>query len=149
MPTTIERSRQLQVRLFEFAARTVIVSRELVRTPEAWVVRSQVVRAATSVAANYRAACRALSRRGFVAKLSIALEEADETVYWLQLSVRLGLLPKSSVGPLELEGDELIRILSASRRTARNRLLIGSRNRQTRRSPDRQIRTSSRQCSAS
>ena len=133
---TIERSRDLQARLLEFATQCILASRALAKSPEAWVVRSQLVRSSTSVAANYRAACRALSRRGFVAKLSIALEEADETVYWLELAVRVGLLKKDVVQPLNREGDELIRILSASRKTARNRQLAKSCNRQTKRSPD-------------
>jgi four helix bundle protein len=134
--TTIDKSRLLQARFFEFAAQCILVSRCLSRSPESWVIRSQLVRSATSVAANYRAACRALSRRGFVAKLSIALEEADEVVYWLQLSVRVELLSKETITPLDREGDELIRILSASRKTARNRQLARSSNRQTRRSTD-------------
>jgi four helix bundle protein len=134
--TTIDKSRQLQARLLEFAAQCVLASRCLSRSPEAWVIRSQLVRSAISIAANYRAACRALSRRGFTAKLSIALEEADETAYWIQLSVRVGLLSKEVVRTLEGEVDELIRILSASRRTARNRQIAKSLNRQTKRSPD-------------
>src|SRR5262245_54603691 len=134
--TTIERSRDLQARLLEFAAQSILVSRALAKSPEAWVVRSQLVRSSTSVAANYRAACRALSRRGFVAKLSIALEEADETVYWFELAVRVGLLKKEAVQELNREGDELVRILSASRKTARNRQVAKSLNRQTKRSPD-------------
>jgi len=72
-----------------------------------------------------------------VAKLSIALEEADEVVYWLQLSVRVGLLSKEAVQAVDREGDEIIRILSASRKTARNRQLARSSTRQTGRSPDR------------
>ena len=113
----------MQARFFEFAARCVLATRGLARVPEAWVVRSQLTRSATSVGANYRAASRALSSRGFVAKLSIALEEADETSNWLQLCSRIGLLEPEVVNPLLQEGEELIRILSASRRTARNRQL--------------------------
>ena len=62
-----------------------------------------------------------MSSRGFIAKLSIALEEADESTYWLHLCIRLGLLALEDADPLLKEGGELVRIFSASRRTARNR----------------------------
>jgi four helix bundle protein len=123
-PSSIERTRQMQARCFEFITKCVVAMRGLAKTPEAWVIRSQLTRSATSIGANYRAAGRAMSRRVFIAKLSIALEEADESVYWLQLCVRLELLSPEQVAPLLKEGEELIRIFSASRRTAKQRLAI-------------------------
>jgi four helix bundle protein len=82
---------------------------------------SQLQDAATSAAANYRAACRAQSKAGFIAKLSIALEEADEAVGWLQrLShQRVGHAPK--VDGLLQEAGEICAILNASRQTAEGR----------------------------
>ena len=143
--SVIDRSREMQDRCFEFAAKCVLATRHLAKAPEAWVVRSQLTRCATSVGANYRAAGRALSSRGFVAKLSIALEEADESFYWLQLCARVGLLRPEFVDPLIKEAEELIRIFSASRRTVRNRAKVsrrgGSGDRQIARSPDRQTRS--------
>ena len=117
----------MQERCFNFAAACVLATRSLSNVPEAWVVRSQLTRSATSIGANYRSAGRAISSRGFIAKLSIALEEADESSYWLQLCLRLGLLKQEAADPLLKEGEELIRILSASRRTARNRLVARQR----------------------
>ena len=113
----------MQTRCFEFAANCVLATRSFSKAPEARVVRSQLTRSVTSIGANYRAAGRALSSRGFIAKLSIALEEADESSYWLQLCSRVGLLTPQIADPLLKEAEEVIRILSASRRTARNHLV--------------------------
>ena len=119
--TTVSRARALQSRCFDFAADVVLATRNMTRSPEAWIVRSQLIRSATSTAANYRSACRSGSRRAFVAKLSIALEEADETLFWLKFAVRLRLLPADQIQQLAREADELVRVLAASRRTARGR----------------------------
>jgi four helix bundle protein len=110
-------ARALQLRAFELAARIILLSRRLSRSDEARIIRSQLLRSATATAANYRSACRAQSARAFVAKLSIALEEADEVILWLRLLVRVGLAAKLEVRPLITEADELVRIFSASRRT--------------------------------
>ncbi|HEX9754759.1 MAG TPA: four helix bundle protein [Gemmatimonadales bacterium] len=111
----------LQRRAFELAANTVKLCRQLPRSPESVVIVSQLVRASTSAAANYRAACRAQSPRTFVAKLSIALEEADETLFWYRLLVRVGLADKEGVRPLADEANQLVAILVASRKTAAGR----------------------------
>jgi len=86
------------------------------------IIRNQLVRSATSAAANYRAACRAQTPLGFIAKLSIAIEEADETLLWLKLSVNVGLVRAEAVRPLAKEADEIVRILVASRKTMRAKL---------------------------
>jgi four helix bundle protein len=86
------------------------------------VIRQQLVRSATSTAANYRSACRAQSPQAFVAKLSIALEEADEVLLWLRLLVRVGLVEREIARPLLDEADQLVRIFSASRKTMQERL---------------------------
>jgi four helix bundle protein len=75
----------------------------------------------TSLASNYHAACRAQSRAQFVAKLSIAVEEADECVGWLHKLVATGIVPADSVASLQREASELLAILSASRKTASGR----------------------------
>ena len=83
-------------------------------------ISSQLVRAATSVGANYRSACRARSRAEFAAKLGIALEEADESLYWLEL-VRDGkLVPEDKLSLLLKEADELTAILASGRKSAAN-----------------------------
>jgi len=79
----------------------------------------QLLRSATSVAANYRAACRARSRAEFIAKLAIVVEEADEVLFWLELIGESGIF---KVDPeLEKEGKEILFIMSASRKSAKGR----------------------------
>lgn len=81
-------------------------------------IADQVFRSATSVAANYRAACRARSRREFIAKLGIVIEEAEETVFWLEFAVRSGVVASEAAGDLTREARELLAIFTASAKTA-------------------------------
>jgi len=78
----------------------------------------QLLRAGTSVAANYRAVCRARSRAEFIAKIGVVVEEADETVFWLEMLVEMGVLPGARMEKLPVEATELLAILAASQRTA-------------------------------
>lgn len=112
----------LQLRALALAEGVIRLSRRFTRSTEAHVIRGQIVRSATSAAANYRSACRAQSPHAFVAKLSIAIEEADETLLWLKLAVRVGLASAAETSPLAKEADEIVRILVASRKTMRARL---------------------------
>jgi len=116
------RARALQLRALSLAERVIVACRAMPRTDDARIVRGQLVRSATSAAAKYRAACRAQSPRAFIAKLSIAIEEADETLLWLKLAVKVGLIRAADVRPMAQEADEIVRILVASRRTIRARL---------------------------
>lgn len=84
-------------------------------------ILTQLQDAGTSVASNYHAACRAQSRAAFVAKLSIAVEEADECVGWLHKLAEAKLAPVARLAPLQQEASELLAILSASRKTASGR----------------------------
>ena len=81
-------------------------------------ISSQLVRAATSVGANYRSACRARSRAEFAAKLGVAVEEADESLYWLELVRDADLLPENKLSLLLKEADELTVILASGRKSA-------------------------------
>ncbi len=99
--------------------RIVKLARALSRSAEGWVLGKQVLRSGTSVAANYRASCRARSRVEFIAKLGVAVEEADETVFWLGLLGDSQVLPKKRLQPLLQEANELLGILSATRKTAK------------------------------
>ena len=121
LPTT-SKARALQVRTLSLAERVILVCRKMPRTDDARIIRGQLVRSATSAAANYRSACRAQSSKAFVAKISIALEEADETLLWLKLAVKVGLANAPDVQPIAQEADEIVRILVASRRTMRAKL---------------------------
>ena len=90
----------------------------LPRTAAGRAISSQLIRAATSVGANYRAACRSRSRAEFAAKLGLVAEEADETVYWLELIRDGNLLPANKVGELLKEANELTAIFTAGRRSS-------------------------------
>ncbi len=82
---------------------------------------SQLVRSGTSVGANYRAACRGRSKSEFIAKFGIVEEEADESAFWLELIIESGLMKKELVEPLLNEANELVAIMTASRRSAAKR----------------------------
>jgi len=110
---------ELKKRAKEFAVRIVRLSRALPNTREAWVLGKQVLRSGTSVAANYRAACRARSRAEFIAKIGMVVEEIDETVFWLELLVDCGIVRKDRMMKLLAEANELLAIFAASQHTAR------------------------------
>jgi four helix bundle protein len=109
---------QLRARTKEFALRIIKLVAALPKTVEGRAIANQVVRSGTSVAANYRAACRARSRTEFVAKVGVVLEEADETLLWLELITAGKLLPPARVDPLLREADELVAIMAATRKSA-------------------------------
>jgi four helix bundle protein len=81
-------------------------------------LQGQIIRCSTSVAANYRATCLSQSKASFVAKISIVLEEADETGFWLEFIVDEKLIKKNLVEPLLKEAGELTAIFASSRTTA-------------------------------
>lgn len=83
------------------------------------VLASQLARCGTSVAANYRAACKARSRAEFIAKLGIVEEEADESQFWLEMIVEHALTPSAKLDPLRQEAREITAIIAASRKSAR------------------------------
>jgi four helix bundle protein len=110
---------QLRERTKEFAIRIVRLFRRLPKNDEARIIGKQVLLAGTSVAANYRAVCRARSRAEFISKIGVAVEEADETVFWLEILVETGIIPKVYMEKLLAEANELLAILAASQRTAK------------------------------
>ena len=101
-----------------FALRVLKLAAALPNSIEGRAIRSQLVRSGTSVGANYRASCRARSRAEFVAKIGVVEEEADESGYWLELTIDGNLLPEKRVTPLLIEAGELTRIMAKSRVTA-------------------------------
>jgi len=93
--------------------------RLLPQRPDAQVIGKQMLRSGTSVAANYRAVCRARSHNEFYSKLCITLEEADETLLWLELLSESGLVDPLSIRDLKAEANELVAIFAAARKTAK------------------------------
>ena len=108
----------LRGRTKRFALRIIKLFRALPRSEEARILGKQVLRSGTSVAANYRALCRARSKAEFVAKMGVVIEEADETVFWLELLVESGIFPRPKLEDLITEANELTAIFVASRKTA-------------------------------
>ncbi len=109
----------LKQRTKDFAVRVIRLVDSLPNTIAGRRIGDQLLRAASSVGANYRAACRARSRADFVAKIGIVEEEADESAYWLELIADVGLMRSSRTRSLHAEALELVAIVSASRITAR------------------------------
>ncbi len=93
----------------------------LPRTETASVLGRQLLRSATSLGANYRAACRARSRAEFISKIGVVEEEADESAYWLEMLQEARVMSPSAMGRLLKEAEELTAIFTASRKTARQR----------------------------
>ena len=93
--------------------------RALPKNVEGQVIGRQLLRAATSVAANYRATCRARTHAEFVSKMSVVLEEADESSFWLELLADAGTVAPAKLLVLRDEADQLVRIFASSISTAR------------------------------
>ena len=110
---------ELKARTKSFALRVIRLVDATPRSLAGQVAARQLLRSATSVGANYRAACRAQSRAEFAAKLSIVVEEADETLYWLELLGESGLIKQERLAELLQEANELLAIVVASRKTAK------------------------------
>jgi four helix bundle protein len=90
----------------------------LPKTIQGRTVAKQIIGSGTSVAANYRPACRARSRAEFIVKIGVVEEEADETLFWLELILDAHLLGSARIQPLLREADELVAIRAASRKSA-------------------------------
>ena len=109
----------LKKRTKAFALRILKLVDALPKTTAGRTLSSQIVRSGTSVAANYRAACRAKSIADFIAKMGIVEEEADETLFWLELLEESELVPAAKLTAIKQEANELIAITVASIKTAR------------------------------
>ncbi len=107
----------LKKRLNDFAHRCVKLALVLPDTAIGKHIRGQLIRCSTSASANYRAACIAQSRPSFVAKMSIVIEELDESAYWLEFVIDEKLLTAKRVMPLLSEADELTKIFVSARKT--------------------------------
>jgi four helix bundle protein len=132
--TVTEKTEQLRQRTVRFAIRVVRLFRSLPASVEARIVGHQLFRSGTSVAANYRAACKARSRADFISKLGIVEEEADETAFWLEFLVQTEMMPEKLMRDLINEARQLTAIFAASRCTAKNNRQLEVDNRKSKRS---------------
>ena len=109
----------LKDRTKQFALQVIRLCRALPRSQESSIITRQLLRSATSVGANYRAVCRARSTADFVSKLGIVLEEAEETLFWIELLVESGATHPEKITSVRREANELVSIFVASLRTAK------------------------------
>jgi len=111
----------LKDRTKAFALRVIKLTESLPRTRTGEVIGRQLLRSATSVGANYRAARRAKSTADFIHKLGTVEEEADESAYWMELLVEAGIFPQSKLAALMKECDELTAIIVSAINTAKRK----------------------------
>ncbi len=110
---------EMQSRTKEFAKRIIQICRELPNNREGRLIGNQIFKSGTSVAANYRAACRGRSKAEFVSKLGIVLEEADETLFWLEMIDEMEISQQNSLHFLLQECDEIVAIIVSSIKSAK------------------------------
>jgi len=114
-------SDKLKKRTKEFALRIIKLVNALPKNPTGRVIGGQLLRAGTSVGANYRAACKAKSKVDFIYKINVVEEEADECAFWLELIIATGLMPEKKILSLLKEANELTAIFTATGRTAKSK----------------------------
>lgn len=100
----------------EFVLRSVRVFQALPKTEEAQILGRQFLRSASSTGANYRATCRARSKDEFYAKLSITIEEANESLFWMEILAESKIIPLNRLESLMQEATEIVKILSKARK---------------------------------
>jgi len=114
-------AQQMKERTAAFALRIVRLVRSLPRDMTCQIIGRQLLKAGTSVAANYRAACRARSKPEFVAKMGIVEEEADESLFWMELLARARIVEQAKLNDIMKEANEIVSIVVSSKKTARTR----------------------------
>lgn len=107
---------EFKKRTITFTLRNIKVFQSLPKTDEAKVIGKQLLRSASSVGANYRVVCRARSQAEFYSKLSITIEEADESLFWLEILVESKIVTENKLTELMKEAEEIIKVLSKARK---------------------------------
>ena len=113
---------EMKVRTKRFSLMVIDLAEKLPNTNVIRSIASQIVRSGTSVGANYRAVCRARSDKEFISKMNIVLEEADETLFWLEIIKEKMWIAKSEFEIIWKEGNELTAIFVSSLKTVNNRI---------------------------
>jgi len=113
---------ELKERTLDFAVRVMKMVDALPKTTAGKTIGGQIARSGTSVAANYRAALRAKSDADFINKITIVLEEADESGFWIELAERAELLPSKRLKALLQEAEELTKIFNTTRTSTKRRI---------------------------
>lgn len=113
---------EIKLRTKRIGLDIIMLIDELPSKPSSWAVAKQIVRSATSFGANYRAACRAKSEADYINKLKIVEEEADETIYWLEIIEEGKMLPAERILLIKKETNEILSIIVATIKTMRNKI---------------------------
>ncbi len=116
-------SNELKLRTKNFSLRVIRMIEKLPKSNSAKVIGYQLIRSATSVGANYRAACRARTKAEFISKIKIVEEESDESLYWLELIQELQFFKNELISDLIREADELTAIFTSTVKTAKRNVL--------------------------
>jgi four helix bundle protein len=112
---------ELKNRTKQFSLRVIKMIDKMPKGIASYVVSKQIVRSATSVASNYRAACRAKSDNDFLYKIDVVVEESDETLFWLEIIEESGMLKRTQIENLMKENNELVSIFSATAKTLKKK----------------------------
>ena len=115
---TIEFREQLKLRTKVFALRVIRLFQSLPKNTESQIIGKQLLRSATSVGANYRAACRSRSNAEFYSKISIVVEEADESLFWLEILIEAGIVQAELLAELCRENEEILKIMVIARKNS-------------------------------
>jgi len=110
---------EMKNRTKTYALAIIKLVQGLPNTPAVRVIGNQLLRSGTSVGANYRASCRAKSQADFLAKMGIVEEEADESIYWMELLVESGIVHSTAVAELCNEGNQIVAMVVSPINTAR------------------------------
>ena len=109
----------MKLRTKKLVLRHIKLFQALPKSEEARIIGKQLLRSASSTGANYRAVCRARSKAEFFSKLSITIEEADETLFWLEILEEAGIMEEKKLASLKTETTEILKILAKARHTLR------------------------------
>lgn len=109
---------ELQKRTKLFAIRVIKLCKTLEKDFVGRIIANQLLRSATSIAANYRAVCRAKSLKDFIAKLAVVIEESDESVFWIELLIESNIIKSHLISNLLEEANAITAIMVASRHSA-------------------------------
>jgi len=111
---------QFKSRTKKFVVDNINLFRTLPKTEEAKIIGRQLLRSSSSVGANYRAACRARSKAEFHSKLSIVVEEADESLFWMEILIEAKVIDQTLIQPLLIEANEILKVVSSARKSLNN-----------------------------
>ena len=112
---------ELKQRTKQFTLRVIKLYQSLPKTTEAQIIGKQLLRSVTSIAANYRAACRARSNSEYYSKVSIVIEETDETMFWLEILWEANIVKQGLLQNLYNENEEILKIMVVSRKNSQKK----------------------------